>query len=113
MSVVVQNQSGQYYLLSKGADSTIIKLCSEDNQPYLHQTQRDLTYFSSQGFRTLAFAIKPLYELEVMNLVKAISDLKMDLRLDHDIQQKELEKIYEGFEKELFLLGASALEDKL
>ena len=64
---------------------------------------------SEEGYRTLYFGMKVLDELEVkkfeFDIVKAEQKLKQKDEL--------LEKVYDEMERDLTLLGATAVEDRL
>ena len=107
---------------SKGADLAIFERLSFGiSQPFLETTKEDLIKFSTKGFRTLCFAIRVLdeayykdwsfrYENSKLELIKkGIAKTKAVEVLEEDIT----EALQREIESELFLLGATALEDKL
>jgi magnesium-transporting ATPase (P-type) len=122
MSVVVKDQeSGVTFLLTKGADLAIFeRLSTALDQPFLEATKEDLIKFSTKGFRTLCFAVRVLdenyfadwkvrYENSKLEMIKlGLNKLKSEAVIDN-----LTEKLQNELEKDLFLLGATALEDKL
>ncbi len=122
MSVVVKDTlTGTLLLLTKGADLAVFeRLSSKIDQPFLEATKEDLIKFSTKGFRTLCFAIKVIdedsfeswkykYENSKLEMIKiGLSKLKSEIPIEN-----LSEKLSNELEKDLFLLGATALEDKL
>jgi magnesium-transporting ATPase (P-type) len=68
-----------------------------------------LTSASVKGFRTLLMAMKVLDEQEVKAFVMSCEEAERNLLT----REKELQKIYSGFEKDLVLVGATCVEDRL
>ena len=57
MTRVVKNvETGEVLVITKGADSAIIPICSNPDQNIINEIEN----FSLEGFRTLAFATKTL-----------------------------------------------------
>eukprot|EP00347_Sterkiella_histriomuscorum_P002642 403367358 len=122
MSVVVQDQeTGLILLLTKGADLAIFdKLSVRIEQPFLEATKEDLIKFSTKGFRTLCFAIRVLEESYYKEWAYAFENSKLEMiklsfnKLKIEMRQENMQqKLLNEIESELFLLGATALEDKL
>lgn len=108
MSVIVRTPSGKILLYTKGADTVIYERLGPD-QPYGDITITHLQEFASEGLRTLCLAVTELdpvqYE-EWNKIFKAASILLVN-------REDELDKAAELVEKNLLLLGATAIEDKL
>lgn len=93
----------------KGADSEIMKrLCKPEDQPYLEVTQMALDEFSKVGLRTLVFGVRILtkeqylsIEEEYMNAVRSMD------------RKTKVKSLAERVEKNLILLGCTAIEDHL
>jgi len=117
MSVVMRDlDSNKLYLFSKGADSMILKRIRRDT-PFdlLDKTQEDLKKFSKEGLRTLAIGYKELDDEEFLDWQIRYTQAQQDefnLTCDINSQSKLLE-LEEELEKDLILLGATALEDRL
>ena len=104
--------------MCKGADSTVYKLLREsDRQPQTSATNPTV-YSKVQGFvdcaadeglRTLFFAYKYIDEKEYSHW----ANKKEMAMLEIDNRDEKVANIDEQIEKELTLLGATAVEDKL
>ncbi|NXK47435.1 AT8A2 ATPase, partial [Chauna torquata] len=108
MSVIVRTPAGQLRLYCKGADNVIFERLSKDSQ-YMEQTLCHLEYFATEGLRTLCIAYADLSEnsyREWLNIYNEASTLLKD-------RTQKLEECYEIIEKDLLLLGATAIEDRL
>ncbi|CAD8136462.1 unnamed protein product [Paramecium pentaurelia] len=106
MSVIIKD-NGIYKLYIKGADS-IIKARLKPDQPFLGFIQNKLSEFSSIGLRTLLMAMKILSEQEYLAFQK-----QKDALASSDKREQENEELANNLEKDLYLLGATAVEDKL
>ncbi|KAJ6853826.1 putative phospholipid-transporting ATPase 4 [Iris pallida] len=110
MSVVVRDESGQLLLLSKGADSIILERLAKNGRMFEDDTCRHLTEFGEAGLRTLALAYRTLDESEY--LAWNIEFLKAKTTIGPD-REMQLEAVADMIEKDLVLVGATAVEDKL
>uniref|UniRef100_A0A3Q4N9J5 Phospholipid-transporting ATPase n=1 Tax=Neolamprologus brichardi TaxID=32507 RepID=A0A3Q4N9J5_NEOBR len=107
MSVVVRTPNGKLRLYCKGADNVIFERLTEASQ-YKDLTVAHLehNYFS---LRTLCFAYVDLEEEAYQEWLKEYNRVSTIIK---DRAQK-LEECYELLEKNLMLLGATAIEDRL
>ena len=117
MSVIMRDmESNKLYLFCKGADSMIIKRIKKDtNLEFLEKTQEDLKTFSKEGLRTLAIGYKELDDEEFMDWQIKYTQAQQEeynIMADMDPQAK-LRALEEELERDLVLLGATALEDRL
>ncbi|XP_026564725.1 phospholipid-transporting ATPase IB isoform X4 [Pseudonaja textilis] len=108
MSVIVRTPDGQLRLYCKGADNVIFERLSKDSK-YMEQTLCHLEYFATEGLRTLCIAYADLSENSYQEWLDVYNEASTNLK---DRTQK-LEECYEIIEKELLLLGATAIEDRL
>ncbi|XP_053164052.1 phospholipid-transporting ATPase IB isoform X3 [Hemicordylus capensis] len=108
MSVIVRTPAGQLRLYCKGADNVIFERLSKDSQ-YMEQTLCHLEYFATEGLRTLCIAYADLSEKTYQDWLNVHNEASTTLK---DRTQK-LEECYEIIEKDLLLLGATAIEDRL
>ncbi|KAM4796920.1 phospholipid-transporting ATPase IB [Rhinophrynus dorsalis] len=108
MSVIVRTPSGNLRLYCKGADNVIFERLSRESQ-YMEQTINHLEQFASEGLRTLCIAYTDLQESDYQEWVNIYNEASVVLK---DRTQK-LEECYEIIEKNLMLLGATAIEDRL
>ena len=112
MSILVLDpRDNRYKLYVKGADSEIQKrLKAEGQDIQIMQRVEKFTEESSDiGLRTLYFAIKIMEEKEVQ---KFNFELEKADQVLHQREEK-LESIYSDLESNLYLLGATAVEDRL
>ncbi|XP_061615054.1 phospholipid-transporting ATPase IB isoform X3 [Phyllopteryx taeniolatus] len=108
MSAVVRTPNGRLRLYCKGADNVIFERLTEDSQ-YKELTIAHLEQFATEGLRTLCFAYVDLREDAYQEWLKEYNRVSTVLK---DRAQK-LEECYELLEKNLLLLGATAIEDRL
>ncbi|KAG8963186.1 hypothetical protein FRC03_003280 [Tulasnella sp. 419] len=110
MSVVVRNPEGKIVLYCKGADSVIYaRLAADHDQELKAATSRDMEKFANGGLRTLCIAYRYLTEQEYFDWSRQY-DAAAAAVADRD---EEIEKASELVEHSLYILGATALEDKL
>lgn len=110
MSVVVRDESGQIFLLCKGADSIILERLSKNGRMYEEKTTRHLNEYGEAGLRTLALAYKKLEESEYSAWNVEFFKAKTTIGPD---REAHLERVADMIEKDLILVGATAVEDKL
>ncbi|XP_023612464.1 phospholipid-transporting ATPase IB isoform X2 [Myotis lucifugus] len=108
MSVIARTPSGQLRLYCKGADNVIFNRLSKDSK-YMDETLCHLEYFATEGLRTLCLAYADLSESDYEEWLKVYQEASTILK---DRAQR-LEECYEIIEKNLLLLGATAIEDRL
>ncbi|XP_058227244.1 probable phospholipid-transporting ATPase 4 isoform X3 [Rhododendron vialii] len=110
MSVIAQDDDGQLFLFCKGADSIIFDRLSKNGRMYEEATTKHLKDYGEGGLRTLALAYRKLEgaEYSVWNneFIKAKTSIGGD-------REAMLERVSELMEKDLILVGATAVEDKL
>ncbi|CAE6467959.1 unnamed protein product [Rhizoctonia solani] len=108
MSTVVRGPDGKIKLYCKGADTVILERLSK-NQPYTEQTLVHLEDYATEGLRTLCLAMREIPEAEYQQW----SVLYDQAAATINGRGEALDKAAEIIEKEMFLLGATAIEDKL
>uniref|UniRef100_A0A7N4PN90 Phospholipid-transporting ATPase n=1 Tax=Sarcophilus harrisii TaxID=9305 RepID=A0A7N4PN90_SARHA len=108
MSVIVRTPAGQIRLYCKGADNVIFERLSE-NSEFTEQTLCHLEYFATEGLRTLCVAYADLSEDVYKEWLSVYQTACRNLKDRH----RKLEECYEIIEKDLLLLGATAIEDRL
>ncbi|KAF8528473.1 phospholipid-transporting ATPase 1 [Hysterangium stoloniferum] len=110
MSVIVRNPEGKVVVYCKGADSVIYaRLSKHQDEGIKAATQKNMEDFANGGLRTLCIAYKYLTDEEYIDWVRTFDAASAAIK-DRD---EEMEKANELVEKDLFILGATALEDKL
>ena len=108
MAVIVRSPENKIYLFAKGADSAIGERVTQ-NKELLDVTGEHLITFAKYGLRTLMIAYRELTE-EEYNIFDYAFKLAMNNPEEKD---KLLKDAYALVEKDYFLLGATAIEDKL
>jgi phospholipid-translocating ATPase len=110
MSVIVQTQQNDILLLCKGADCAISSILSQKTEKSkIEQTSRHLSEFANSGFRTLYIAQKKISRDDYLEW-NSKYQIAQSSKIDRDKKCKILE---ESIEKDLYLLGATAVEDNL
>lgn len=110
MSVIVRTPEGKVVLYCKGADSVIYARLAANHDPNVQEaTSRDLESFANGGLRTLCVAYRYLDEQEYLDWSRTY-DLATAAMQD---REEEIEKACDLVEKNLTILGVTALEDKL
>ncbi|TDH69717.1 hypothetical protein CCR75_008340 [Bremia lactucae] len=118
MSVVVQYPNGEYWVLTKGADNVIYPMLAKDKSDpeILKETMRHLEVFGDDGLRTLTIAQRRVDEKEYLNwserFKKANASLE-EIGKRKNGEANEIDKLMTEIERDLELLGATAIEDKL
>ena len=108
MSVIVKCPDGKIKLMTKGADNVIYERLGP-NQQFKDLTLSHLEDFATIGLRTLCFAITDISE-EFYNEWKE-SYYKASTSIQN--RDKKIADVAEVIERDLYLLGATAIEDKL
>ncbi|XP_049723563.1 phospholipid-transporting ATPase IH isoform X1 [Elephas maximus indicus] len=106
MSVIVKSATGEIYLFCKGADSSIFPRVIEGK---VDQIRSRVERNAVEGLRTLCVAYKRLIPEEYEGIYKLLQAAKVALQ----DREKKLAEAYEQIEKDLILLGATAVEDRL
>ena len=110
MSAIIRMPDGRIVLFCKGADSVIYSRLQKGEQAELRKTTAEhLEMFAREGLRTLCIAHKELNEEEYQAWNK-----------DHDQaaaaivdREDKLETVSDVIERDLTLLGGTAIEDRL
>ncbi|KAM7415669.1 hypothetical protein PAMA_017953 [Pampus argenteus] len=109
MSVIVRSPEGKLSLYCKGADTIIYERLHQSCSKLMDVTTEHLNEFAGEGLRTLALAYKDLDEEYFSQWKQRHHEASTAL----DDREDKLEQLYEEIEKDLLLLGATAIEDKL
>ncbi|KAL1173262.1 hypothetical protein V6Z11_A05G401100 [Gossypium hirsutum] len=110
MSVIVKNPENQLLLLAKGADSVIFERLSKEGRAYEERTKEHIEKYSEAGLRTMAVAYRELDNDEYKTWEQEFLKAKTSVSADRDVLMDELAC---QIERDLILLGATAVEDKL
>ncbi|XP_013801370.1 phospholipid-transporting ATPase IC [Apteryx mantelli] len=108
MSVIVRESEGNIRLYCKGADTVIYQRLHPGNLKR-EATEEALDIFANETLRTLCLCYKDIShdEFEAWNKKFMVASATITNR------DEALDKVYEEIEKNLILLGATAIEDKL
>lgn len=110
MSSIVRMPDGRIILFCKGADSVIYARLKRGEQKELRKdTAEHLEMFAREGLRTLCIAQKELSEQEYKKWKREHDNAAAAL----ENREEKLEAVAELIEQELFLIGGTAIEDRL
>ncbi|GAO48796.1 phospholipid-translocating P-type ATPase [Saitoella complicata NRRL Y-17804] len=108
MSAVLRCPDGKIRLYIKGAD-TVINDRLGPNQVFKEITEQHMEEYATEGLRTLCLAMREVPESEYLSWARDYDKAATSL----DNRAEKLEAAAERIEKDLFLLGATAIEDRL
>ncbi|XP_053713455.1 phospholipid-transporting ATPase IC [Synchiropus splendidus] len=118
MSVLVREPEGGLKLYCKGADMVILQRLQNDcpHQDKIERalevsfSQQNARLFAQASLRTLCVAVRPVPEASWDQWKKTLSQAAAMATSDrHELQ----EKLYDQMERDLQLLGVTAIEDRL
>ncbi|XP_066112923.1 phospholipid-transporting ATPase FetA-like [Saccopteryx bilineata] len=109
MSVIVRSPEDQIMLFCKGADTMICELLHPSCTSLIDVTMEHLVDFATEGLRTLAVAYRELDE----SFFHAWSKKHNEACSSLENREDKISSVCEEIEKDLMLLGATAVEDKL
>ncbi|XP_036385821.1 phospholipid-transporting ATPase ID [Megalops cyprinoides] len=109
MSVIVRSPEGKLSLYCKGADTIVYERLHHSCNKLMDVTTEHLNEFAGEGLRTLVLAYKDLDEDYFQEWKQRHHEASTAL----EDREEMLDELYEEIEKDLLLLGATAIEDKL
>ncbi|KAF0031111.1 hypothetical protein F2P81_015666 [Scophthalmus maximus] len=109
MSVIVRSPDGQLTLFCKGADTIVYERLHKSCDRLKEVTTGHLNEYAGDGLRTLVLAYKDLDEGYMDEWRRRHHEASTAM----DGREERLDELYEEIEKDLLLLGATAVEDKL
>ncbi|XP_068165952.1 phospholipid-transporting ATPase ID-like isoform X4 [Antennarius striatus] len=109
MSVIVRSPEGKLSLYCKGADTIVYERLHQSCSKMMDVTTEHLNEFAGEGLRTLVLAYKDLDEEYFSQWKQRHHQASTEL----EERESKLDQLYEEIEKDLLLLGATAIEDKL
>ncbi|KAJ0039032.1 hypothetical protein Pint_23376 [Pistacia integerrima] len=110
MSVIVRDEEGKLLILSKGADSVMFERLAKDGSSFEDETRDHVNEYADAGLRTLILAYRELDEEEYKVFDQKFREAKNSVSANRETL---LDEVTETVEKDLVLLGATAVEDKL
>ncbi|KAF2404182.1 phospholipid-translocating P-type ATPase domain-containing protein [Trichodelitschia bisporula] len=110
MSAIIRMPDGKIILFCKGADSIIYSRLRQGEQAELRKTTAEhLEMFAREGLRTLCIAQRELSEDEYQTWSKLHDEAAAAVAGRED----KLEEVADSIERDLLLLGGTAIEDRL
>ncbi|KAL1189640.1 Phospholipid-transporting ATPase 10 [Cardamine amara subsp. amara] len=110
MSVIVRDDDGKLLLLSKGADNVMFERLAKNGREFEAKTQEHVNQYADAGLRTLILAYREVDENEYIEFNKSFNEAKASVSEDREAL---IDEITDKMERDLILLGATAVEDKL
>jgi phospholipid-transporting ATPase len=115
MSIILRYE-GKLYLYSKGADSVMlprIHFDSDKDMELQKGTEDNLHKFASDGLRVLVIGYKEISDKEFMKFSDKFDKIRTNKAIKQKSKESELDKLFDDMEKNLLLIGCTAIEDKL
>ena len=109
MSTVFRCPDGKVRVYCKGADTVIVERLGPENQ-HLETTLQHLEEYATEGLRTLCLAMREIPEQEFQQWWQIFDKASTTVSGN---RADEIDKAAELIERDLVLLGATAIEDKL
>ena len=109
MSAIFRCPDGKIRCYCKGADTVILERLSADN-PHVEATLQHLEEYASEGLRTLCLAMREIPEQEFQEWWQIFDKAQTTVSGN---RAEELDKAAEILERDFYLLGATAIEDRL
>ncbi|KAK9080934.1 hypothetical protein Syun_031331 [Stephania yunnanensis] len=110
MSVIVKDEEGRLLLFCKGADSVMLERLAPNASAFEEQTKEHMDVYADEGLRTLVAAYRELDEEEYNEFNEEFNEAKNSVSADRDAI---IDEVANKIERDLILLGATAVEDKL
>ncbi|KAM6945440.1 phospholipid-transporting ATPase IH-like [Aplochiton taeniatus] len=106
MSVIVRSSTGETYLFCKGADSSIFPRVISGK---VEQVRARVEHNAVEGLRTLCVAYRRLDPAQYEECCHLLQGARLALQ----DRERRLAEAYDIIERDLVLLGATAVEDRL
>ena len=109
MSTIFRCPDGKVRCYCKGADTVILERLGKNN-PIVETTLQHLEEYATEGLRTLCLAMREIPEEELQQWLQIFDKANTTVS---GSRSEEIDKAAEIVEHDFFLLGATAIEDKL
>ena len=109
MSAIFRCPDGKIRCYCKGADTVILERLGKDN-PIVETTLQHLEEYATEGLRTLCLAMREISDQEFQQWNQIFEKANTTVSGN---RAEELDKAAEIIEHDFYLLGATAIEDKL
>ena len=110
MSTIYRCPDGKIRIYCKGADTVILDRLNDQKNPHVEVTLQHLEEYASEGLRTLCLAMREIPEQEFQEWFEVFDRAQTTVGGN---RAEELDKAAEIIEHDFFLLGATAIEDRL
>ncbi|GAV73285.1 E1-E2_ATPase domain-containing protein/HAD domain-containing protein [Cephalotus follicularis] len=110
MSVIVRDEEGKLLLFCKGADSVMFERLSKNDSNFEEETRDHVNEYADAGLRTLILAYRELDEDKYKKFNENFIEAKNSVSADRETL---IDGVADNIERDLVLLGATAVEDKL
>lgn len=112
---MIIRDKGKIYLYSKGADSVMMPRIKFDadsltDMDLQKQTEDNLHRFASDGLRVLIVGYKEISEEKFERFMEKYDSLRISKAKN---REDEIDKLFDDMERNLNLVGCTAIEDKL
>lgn len=114
MSIIVRHpHTGEIVLYSKGADTTILSSlnANEEESSMTSKIRQQLHSYARQGLRTLVMARRSLTQQEYDSWHE--KHMEIEMNNDNYTRDRRVRESYATLESQMYLLGATGIEDKL
>jgi phospholipid-transporting ATPase len=109
MSTIFRCPDGKIRCYCKGADTVIMERLSPEN-PHVEATLQHLEEYASEGLRTLCLAMREIPDHEFQQWWQIFDKAQTTVSGN---RAEEIDKAAEILEHDFYLLGATAIEDRL
>lgn len=110
MSVIVKDEEGKLFLLTKGADSVMYERLTKNHRDFEDDTRDHMNEYAEAGLRTLVLAYREVSDEEYTEFNAEFTAAKNSVSAN---READVDEVAEKMEKDLILLGSTAVEDKL
>ncbi|SOS76598.1 P-type ATPase, putative [Plasmodium sp. gorilla clade G1] len=110
MSLIVKNEKKEIFMLVKGADTSVLKLASKNQENIVDHVEHQLHAFATSGLRTLVLGYKYLTENEFSDMYRNHINARKKSETD---KEEYLQEFYEEAENNLIIIGCTGIDDKL
>ncbi|SBS86795.1 P-type ATPase, putative [Plasmodium ovale curtisi] len=111
MSLIVKNEKKEIVMLVKGADTSVLKLASKNQEHIVDHVEYQLNAFATSGLRTLVLGYKHLTEEEFTIMYSKHMDARKKTEVEKD--ETYVQNFYEEAENNLVIIGCTGIDDKL
>jgi phospholipid-translocating ATPase len=115
MTVLVRDDNGLLFLISKGADEALLPRLrngvsdSSDDRSGSDAARRVLLQYARSGLRTLVVVRRPMTEFEFQQFESQLQSAQVSIH--H--RDAEVAAVFDRFERDYELIGLTGIEDKL